>query len=267
MPNFKISPQLSIHYIENNPSGQRPVILLHGLGANGSSWQLQVPALVDVGFRVIAPDARGFGQSTYPDGKTSIHEMAEDMVTLLGSLQIGQTDVVGISMGGTIALQLALDHPELVRKLVLVNTFAHLRPDSLSGWFYFALRLGLIQILGLRAQAQVVSKRLFPKPEQEELRQLLIIQIMQADPQGYRAAMRALWSFNVTDRLGSLNIPTLVITGDADTTVPLRVQRRLAESIPNARQVLIPQAGHAVTVEKPTEFNRALMLFLYPPPS
>ena len=265
MPNFEISPQLSIHYIENNPSGRRPVILLHGLGANCSSWQLQIPALVEEDFRVIAPDVRGFGQSTYPGGKTSIHAMAEDMEKLLASLQIGQTDVVGISMGGTIALQLAIDHPELVRKLVLVNTFAHLRPDSLSGWFYFVIRLVIIQILGLRAQAKVVSKRLFPQLEQEELRRLLIIQIMEADPHGYRSAMHALWNFDVTDRLGSLTMPTLVITGDADTTVPLRIQQRLAGSIPNARQVLIHQAGHAVTVEKPTEFNQALMLFLNSP--
>jgi pimeloyl-ACP methyl ester carboxylesterase len=267
MPNFIISPQLSIYYVENNPSGRRPVILLHGLGVNGSSWQLQIPSLVDVGFRVISPDVRGFGESTYPGGKTSIHTMSEDIVKLLASLQIGQSDVVGISMGGTIALQLAIDHPELVRKLVLVNTFAHLRPDSLSGWFYFATRLGLIQLLGLRAQAQVVSRRLFPMPEQEELRQLLITQIMQADPRGYRAAMRALWDFNVTNRLGSLNIPTLIITGDADTTVPLRIQQHLSEGIPNARQVFIHQAGHAVTVEQPTEFNQALLQFLNPSPA
>jgi len=267
MPNIQISPELSIHYIEDNPSGHMPVILLHGLGANGNSWQLQFPALVEANFRVIAPDTRGFGQSTFPGGKTTIHAMAEDMVELLTSLQIDKTDVVGISMGGTIALQLAIDHPELVRKLVLVNTFAHLRPDSLSGWFYFVVRLVLIQLLGLRAQAQVVSNRLFPKPEQEELRQLLIIQIMQADPHGYRAAMRALWNFNVTNRLESINMPTLVITGDVDTTVPLKIQQNLAKQIPNARQVFIPQAGHAVTVEKPIEYNQAMMLFLNPPRS
>ena len=154
---------MSIYYLENNPSGRQPVILLHGLGVNGSSWQLQIPSLVDAGFRVISPDVRGFGKSTYPGGKTSIHTMSEDIVKLLASLQIGQSDVVGISMGGTIALQLAIDHPELVRKLVLVNTFAHLRPDSLSGWFYFATRLGLIQLLGLRAQAQVGIQTFIPK--------------------------------------------------------------------------------------------------------
>ena len=243
------------------------MILLHGLGVNGSSWQLQIPALVEADFRVVAPDTRGFGLSTYPGGKTTIQTMAEDLVELMDSLRIEKPDVVGISMGGTIALQFAIDHPELIRKLVLVNTFAHLRPYSLSAWFYFAVRLVLIQILGLRAQAQAVSKRLFPRPDQEELRQLLVFQIMQADPNGYRAAMLALWSFNVTNRLKSIATPTLVITGDSDTTVPMGVQQQLAERIPNAQQVFIRQAGHAVTVEKPTEFNQALMLFLNPPPS
>lgn len=262
MPILKISSQLSIHYLDNNPSAKRTVLLFHGLGVNGSSWQLQIPPLLECNYRAISPDFRAFGDSTYPGGKTTVPAMSEDMVALLNYLQVYTVDLIGISMGGAIALQLALDHPELVRKLILVNTFAFLRPDSLSGWVYFATRFGLVQLLGLHAQAKLVSKRLFSKPEQEIFRKVMISQVMQADPQGYRAAMRALWNFDVRDRLATINIPTLVITGDSDTTVPFRLQHQLVEKIPNSRQVMIPDAGHAVTIEKPDEFNQAMMQFL-----
>lgn len=262
MPILNISPQLGIHYFDDNPSGNRSVLLLHGLGVNGSSWQLQVPALVERNFRAIAPDLRGFGESTYPGGPMTVQVMSEDMITLIETLQVNSIDLVGISMGGTIALQFALDHPNLVRKLILVNTFAQLRPDSLSGWVYFATRLGLIQLLGLHAQAKIVAKRLFPRPDQEAIRQIFISQITQANPKGYRAAMWALWNFNVLARLDSLDLPTLVITGDSDTTVPFKNQKQLSEKIKHAQQVIIAGAGHAVTVEKPDEFNQVMMQFL-----
>jgi 3-oxoadipate enol-lactonase len=91
---------------------------------------------------------------------------------------------------------------------------------------------------------------------------LLVEQVTDADPKGYRASMLALWSFNVLKRLGSLNLPTLVITGDSDTTVPFKAQKVLAEGILAASHVIIPDAGHAVSVEKPLEFNQILMQFL-----
>jgi 3-oxoadipate enol-lactonase len=262
MPELKISPHLRISYFEHNPSGSRPVLLLHGLGVNGSSWQLQVPALLECDFRVIAPDMRGFGKSTYPGGPVTIQVLSKDMVTLIDFLDISQVDLVGISMGGTIALQLALDHPELVRKLILVNTFAHLRPDKLRGWIYFAVRFGLVQLLGFNAQAKVVANHLFPRPDQEELRQIMISQIMQANPKCYRATMWALWNFDVLSRLDKIVPSTLVVTGDSDTTVPVKTQKQLAAKIKHARQAFIPDAGHALIVEKPDEFNRIMIQFL-----
>ncbi len=91
---------------------------------------------------------------------------------------------------------------------------------------------------------------------------MLIEQIMQADPKAYRAAMRALAGFNLKDRLSEINVPTLVVTGEKDTTVPQDVQAQLVEGIRTARQVFVPQAGHAVSVDQPDRFNRILADFL-----
>lgn len=262
MPTIEISQRLRLHYLDYQPDSKPAVLLLHGLGVTGNSWQLQFPPLLGAGFRVIAPDARGFGTSTYPGGSTSIAEMAGDIIALLERLQTGPVHVAGISMGGTHALQLVLDAPQLVRKLVLVNTFARLRPEKINGYFYFLRRFILVYFLNMRAQSRLVAQHLFPDPAQEELRQQLIEQILQADPKGYRGAMRALGAFNVESRLGEIRAPTLVITGERDTTVPPHFQRSLAEGIPNARRVIIPGAGHAVIADQPAIFNETLLEFL-----
>jgi 3-oxoadipate enol-lactonase len=262
MPDFEISPGLKIHYLDPNPDNNPAVLLLHGLGATGDSWQLQIPVLAENALRAIAPDARGFGQSTYPGGKISAGKMAGDMVALLNRMNIERAYIVGISMGGALALQLALDYPGRVAKLVLVNTFAHLKPDNASQFFYFWLRQILMHTVGLAKQGEAVTKRVFPHPDQELFRRELYNQIMQADPRAYRAAMSGLARFNVVNRLGEIEIPTLVITGENDTTVAPQRQRFLAESIPNARQVVIPNAGHAVSVDQAQTFNQALIEFL-----
>lgn len=262
MPFHEISSRLRIHYLDENPSGSPAVLLLHGLGADGSSWALQTPALTRAGFRVLAADARGFGKSSYPGGQHTIADMAADMASLLDALQVAPADVIGISMGGTLALELALSYPSLVRRLVLVSTFAHLRPGRWRTRLYLAWRFVLLHLLGLPAQGKFVARRIFPRPDQEALRQQLYTQILQADPGGYRAAMRALARFNVEKRLGEIRHPTLVITGEADTTVPPETQSKLVAGIPNARQVVIPHAGHAVSVEQAEAFNQAALAFL-----
>jgi 3-oxoadipate enol-lactonase len=262
MPIFDFSPSCRIHYLDENNLSPKPVLLLHGLGANSQSWLFQSPVLQQTGFRPVAPDFPGFGQSTYPRGRAVLRRFVEPIEALIVSLRLQRLDVVGISMGGTAALQFALDCPESINRLVLVNTFAHLNVTSPRSLPYFLLRFILVHTLGLPRQAKTVAKHIFPAPDQEVLRQGLIEQIMQADPRAYRAAMRALAFFDVRNRLDEIRCPTLVITGEQDTTVPVETQTRLANSIQNARQLIIPHAGHGVTVGNPDIFNQVLVEFL-----
>jgi 3-oxoadipate enol-lactonase len=252
----------SLHYLDPNPLGSPVVLLLHGLGANSSSWLLQFDPLIAAGFRPIATDTPGFGESPYDGKGWSIARSAAAMANLLQDLKVGPAQVVGISMGGTIAQQIALDFPQRVRKLVLVSTFSILRPTRVSGWFYFLQRFILVHTLGLPTQAKFVADRIFPGEDQQTKRDLLIEQICQADPLAYRAAMRSLGLFSSSKRLGEIQTPTLVVTGDHDTTVPLQSQHMLVEKIPGARQVIIPGAGHALTIDQPELFNKELVGFL-----
>ena len=253
---------INIHYLDPGDDRRYPVLLLHGLGVDGSSWALQFPALMDAGFRPIAVDVPGFGRS--PRGKTpwSIQRVSNDISTFLRENKIPPVHVVGLSMGGTIAQQLAFDYPQLVSKIVLANTFSVLRPSTFQGWMYFIRRIILVHTLGLPAQAKFVADKIFSKPEQAELREEMIQQITNADPRAYRAAMRSLGTFNSRHRLSEIKIPVLIITGAKDTTVLPAHQAQMKTWIPGARQKILPDAGHAASVEFPDEFNRILVDFL-----
>lgn len=251
-----------LYFLDPNPGGSPAVLLLHGLGASGSSWTLQFDPLITAGLRPLAPDAPGFGQSRYDGCGWNFKRVAADLAALLDELQTGPVYVVGLSMGGIIAQRFALDYPELVRKLVLVSAFSVLRPENLSQWGYFFQRLVVVHTLGLKQQAEIVARRVFPEPGQAALRQMATEQIASADPHAYRAAMRSLGLFNSQRRLKEIKAPTLVVTGANDSTVSPTRQRRLAEGICGARQVIIPAAGHAVAIDQFEAFNAELMAFL-----
>jgi 3-oxoadipate enol-lactonase len=251
-----------LHFLDPHPDGHPPVLLLHGLGATSASWTLQLPVLAGAGFRPLAPDLPGFGASPYDGRGWSIPRVAAQVAALLEDLATGPAHVVGISMGGVVAQQFAMDFPALTRKLVLVNTFAVLRPATWKGWLYFLQRFIVVNTLGLEAQARFVARRIFPDPQHEPLRQALIASIATADRRAYRRAMLSLGLFDSRQRLAHIRAPVLVITGEGDTTVAPGRQRLLVEGIPGARQVVIAGAGHAVSVDRPDEFNRVLIGFL-----
>lgn len=254
-----------LHFLDPNPPGAPAVLLLHGLGADGASWTLNLPALLEAGFRPIAPDAPGFGGSPYDGLGWTPARVAADLAALLDELGTGPAHVVGLSMGGVIAQQFARAYPHLVRKLVLVSTFSALRPDDLSGWLYFLRRMVAVNLFGLRTQARVVAGRIFPYAEQAPLREILVETICRADPRAYRAAMRALGLFDSRPWLAEIKAPTLVVAGSADTTVSLARQELLAKGIPAARQVIVQGGGHALPVDHAEEFNRILVGFLREP--
>lgn len=258
MPQIVIN-QLHIHY-EESGSGAA-ALLLHGLGSCGQDWMLQTPVFQKT-FRVLAPDLRGHGQTDKPQGRVRVEHLASDVLGLLDALNVERAHVVGLSLGGCVALVLALDAPQRVRSLALVNAFAHLEPGHPSYALMLVSRLALLGVRGLPAQADYVAARMFPKPEQAMLRKLAAERIASNDMATYRRLMLAIGAFDVRDRLGQIACPTLVIAGDRDTTVPLHPKQVLAARIPGARLEIVSDSGHATPIDQPEAFNQLVLGFI-----
>ena len=251
-----------IIFLDPNPGGKPAVLLLHGLGADKHSWGYQLPALSAAGMRPVAVDVPGFGESPFSGKNWRVKTAAKLLVDWMNANTQEPFDVVGLSMGGVIAQQIALDFPARVRRLVLADTFATLRPKSPKTGVYLLSRLVVALLRGPQKQAEMVAWHIFPRKEQEALRGELIRCIARSDARVYRAAMRQLALFDSRSRLKELTMPVLVIGGAEDATVPPSAQAELASFIRGANQIVIPQAGHAVTVDQPEAFNRALIGFL-----
>jgi 3-oxoadipate enol-lactonase len=258
---------MEIFTLDPNPSARPGILLLHGLGADGSMWTPQLAPLIEAGLRPLAVDLPGFGKSRYDGRGWTLKRVAARLVQFVEEKQVVPVHVVGLSLGGVIAQQFALDHPAHVQTLTLVSTFGALRPENPSQCLYFLQRALVVHLLGLEQQSRLVARRVFPRPEDDELRRLTAEKIMAADPRAYRAAMRALGLFNALPRLNQIAVPTLVVSGTADSTVTPTRQAFLAQAIPGARQVLIERAGHALNIDHSAEFNAILLDFLFAKPT
>lgn len=254
--------RLGIAYLDPAPDRQRVIVLLHGLGADAESWVFQYPVLIAAGFRPLAPDLPGFGRSAAYAQRWSVKRTAEKLAAWLAALGVERFSLVGHSMGGAVAQELALICAERVEKLVLVNTFAHLRIRFSGETRYLTRRFVTLNFRGLDQQAAQVAERVFPREDQTIWRDLVVEKILQASPRVYRQAMLSLAVFDARRKAKKLSMPALVVTSEEDTTIAPSIQTELASRLPNARQVRIEQSGHAVLIDQAEEFNRTLLTFL-----
>ena len=188
--------------------------------------------------------------------------MAADVTALLGALGTPPAHVVGLSLGGCVALALALDHPDRVRSLTLVNTYARLAPAGPRGALRMLVRLGLLACAPMRVVAAHVARGLFPRPDQRELYRAAVASLASNPRRTYLASIRGLMSFDVRRRLGEVRCPTLVVAGDRDTTVPLASKRFLQQSIPGAELRVVSDSGHVTPYDQAERFNDLLLQFL-----
>ena len=236
------------------------VLLLHGLGSCGDDWALQSPALLPR-YTVLAPDLRGQGDSPMPAGWPTIDDLATDVLALLDQLQIERVHLVGLSLGGTVALELAVEAPARVRSLTAVNTFARLQATRGSlqrglerTWL---AATGRMDELGRR-----VADGLFPDGGQEAFRAAAAARLAGNRPLTYIKLLTALSRFDLRSRLGEIQAPTLVVAGEQDTTVPLRCKLELAAGIRGARLERFAGSRHVTPLDAAERFNTRLLEFL-----
>lgn len=240
-----------------------PLIMLHGLGSCADDWVYQLP---DLGrhFRCLPLDLRGHGLSDKPAGRYTMSQFAGDVSELLNALTLGTAHVLGLSLGGMVAQQLALAHPDQVRSLTLINTMPGPwppTPDMLrsAGRRLRALRSPAGDMAGTAA---LVARTLFPAAEQRLLYAYTVKRMAANDPQAYRQSLQAITRFWPGRALRRITCPTLILAGELDMVVPMIYKQRLQRLLPNASLVTIPDSRHASNLDQPDLVNEAILQFL-----
>jgi pimeloyl-ACP methyl ester carboxylesterase len=251
-------------YYEEYGKGD-PVLLIQGLGYPSGMWFLQIPEL-SRHFRTIVIDNRGVGRSDKPDEEYSIALMASDATELLHALGIGKAHVVGISMGGYIAQEMALEQPDRLDRLVLLATtcggpeYLELTKDL---WNETAAFRNLPPDEMIRKGMALAAAPGFARKYPELIEQGVGVRMEILQPlYAFTRQAAAAFNFNSKDRAHLIRCPTLIIAGAQDRVMPLQLTQGLASRIPNVRFKVYPDTGHLIFLEKSREINRAIIDFL-----
>jgi pimeloyl-ACP methyl ester carboxylesterase len=239
------------------------VLLINGGGDPLEAWQAQLEGLSDR-YRLTAFDNRDVGRSTRPESGYTVADLADDAAAVLGARGVEAAHVTGYSGGSVVAQELALRHPDAVRSLVLVSTWA--RPDvrwrhMVGAWRWMAERAPSERAFLEAFFAWAYTHRAHEEGLVDEIiEQALAFPHKQSSGSFDRFA-DAFWEHTTLDRLPQIAVPTLVLTGSADIVVPPPYGRAVAEAVPGARFEVIEDQAHAPFEEVPAEFNRRLDAF------
>ena len=250
-------------YWESQGEGE-PLVLVIGLSNDHLAWALQVPSFAKH-FRTITFDNRDVGQSSYADGPYEIADMAQDVLGLADALGLESFHLLGVSMGGTIAQETALAAPERIRSLTLGVTWGGSGPwgvERARVWAAAAPRtppeehVEFLMLLSL-------SERFYENPEGVALiRRLALENPHPQSPEAFARQVEASGRHETRDRLGALRMPVHVIGAEHDILVPVWKSREIAGLVPASRLTIVPEAPHAVHIERAEEFNAAVLDFL-----
>jgi len=252
---------LKIHF-EDLGSGP-PVVLGHSFLCSGEMWESQVPVLADR-YRVINIDERGHGRSGNLAEPFDLYNMVDDVVAVLDHLGIESAVWAGLSIGGMVAMRAAITVPNRVSGLILVDTHAGAETPY-KKLKYRAMAIG-VKTIGTRPFLPAISKLMFgitTRRRDPELVKVWEERFASVDVPSMLLGLRALVRRDsVVDRLRSIEIPSLVIVGDEDVSLPVTCSKEIADSLPNSSLVVIPESGHLSSLEQPEAVTKAMQRFL-----
>ena len=253
-----------LYYETFGPDDAPPLILSSGLGGSASYWAPNIPALARH-FRVITYDHRGTGRSDRAlPARVTVADLAADIVTLLDHLSIDSADIVGHAAGGVAGLAVAMDHPQRVRRVVIVNGWVKADPHFLR---CFAARLALLRHAGVEAFLKAQPIFLFPanwiSVHDAALDAELPHQIAGFPGTAtMEKRIAALASFDATEQIGNLADKTLVLVADDDMLVPARAGDTLAKALGGAPVARMGWGGHACNVTDAATFDTLVLDYL-----
>jgi aminoacrylate hydrolase len=255
-------PKANDLYYEAHGSGE-PLFLVSGLGGTAAYWKPNLPALA-AKYRVIVHDHRGAGNSAHSKIRYSVDQMTDDLVRLMDHLKIERAHLVGHSTGGAIGQTLAITRPERLKKLVLFATWT--KADKFFRQL-FAARRALLTEVGKEAYVRAGTLFLYPpswikaNERMIEERESLTIAAF-APPEVVASRIDAIVAFDRTAELSRIRTPTLVLCAKDDFITPAYFSEQLAQMIPGAQLVLMPQGGHCASETVLEAFNATLLTFL-----
>jgi 3-oxoadipate enol-lactonase len=248
-------------YYETHGEGA-PLVLIPGMGMCHRLWQPQIEPFSQH-FKVITYDVRGHGESGGSDDKYSIKLFASDLKALLAELHVTKAYICGLSMGGLIAQQFAIDYPDMVNKLIIVGAFSHLglREKILAAYLKVVHRV-LFMFMNMEQYAKLHAKGLFSKEDQQALRDFFVSEkIDNISKKEFLKAMAATSHFNCLDRLKEIKSPTLILTAERGKT-ERRQSEAIHQGIKDSKKEMIMDTFHASNLEKPEAFNELVLDFL-----
>ena len=237
-----------------------PLLFIHGLASSCKSWKKQVPYFSQR-YRVITFDIRGHGRSDKRMEPYSIQLFASDAVELLRALGVESAHIVGFSMGGMIAFQLAVEVPDLVRSLTAVNSCPEGSIRSFNNGVECFRQMLWLPFNGMKRKLQNSGVKPEPEAELEHTYQSLLQRMAVKNKLAYANAFGALLKWSVVDRLATIKCPTLMLTSDEDF-VPVSVKEDYASRIPSARVAVINNSRHHAPRDCTDEFNQTLLEFV-----
>lgn len=248
----------TLHYEEYGQGS--PLVLLHGLGSSCLDWEMQVPAL-SRHYRVILMDVRGHGRSDKPHERYSIAGFSADLLALIEHLALERIHLVGLSMGGMIAFQLGVDHPQLLKSLCIVNSAPQVKVRTPTDVLQWAKRWSLARLFSMHRVGLALGGLLFPQPQQADLRRKIAERWAKNDKRAYLASFDAIVGWGVQERLSRITCPTLIVSADHDYT-PVALKQAYVGLILDARLVVIADSRHATPLDQPQVFNDTLLDFI-----
>ncbi|MCX5907226.1 MAG: alpha/beta hydrolase [Deltaproteobacteria bacterium] len=251
-------------YYEDQGQGY-PVLLIQGLGYPSGMWFRQIPELAQQ-FRVLVIDNRGVGKTDKPDEEYTIALMASDAAGLLRSLGIRKAHIIGVSMGGYIAQELALSDPDMVNRLILLATSCggpRYMELTKSLWDEVAALAGLPPREIIRRGMVLATTPDFYEKNPGLIERSVAIRLENLQPLfAFIRQSHAAYSFNSTDRAHQIRQPTFILAGAHDRVMPLSLTQELAQKIPRSRLKAFPDAAHLLFLEKAESVNQDIGDFL-----
>jgi 3-oxoadipate enol-lactonase len=254
---------VTLNYERHGDAGD-PLLLVMGLGGSLDFWEFQTPVLART-HRVCVYDNRGIGRSDKPKGPYDVRTLADDAVAILDACGFGRAHVVGLSMGGMIAQELAIRHSDRVGALVLAATYAKpdddvkrsttmptsdVDPNAVDPRQLFKM------MMGMTLTPEFIAR------EKAWLRTLLERALTTWTIEGFTAQLAAALAHDATAELGRIEAPTMILQPSADRLIPPRASDELLRLIPGAKLVRFDNGSHGFNVEQADKFNRAVLDFL-----